>query len=429
MKLSKQILSTVMALVFALSVFTCFGATSIDAAAKPVFTVNKVSSLTYNNAKISASITNPAKTKITRVGFVMGTTKGKNYNINKYDKVNMKDAKISASFLMSKYKVTLKENTTYYYKFYMITGGTTYYSGENNFKTPKSTPEFSVKKVTNLKYNNAQISASITNPKKTKITRVGFIMGTTKGKNYNINKYDNVNLTDASVNATYLMSKYKVTLKEKTTYYYKFYFTTGGKTYYSGENNFTTPKKGSTETFNKINALSVSRIAQPKNDTKGSCYLSSVATLLAFKRGSGKTAGKDFSQSCAVYKEVYKKNDNTTYVYDSTLSYYGLKKQGYSLKNVYNSLKAGKPAVIYSGKHASLVVAYKGNKATELKASDFVVMEINALWKNSSSLFNSYANKGEDPYKWDSCYMTLDKWSSYTYNGKTNGTPTVMVTY
>lgn len=233
-------------------------------------------------------------------------------------------------------------------------------------------------------------------------------------------------MTNASINASYLMSKYGVTLKEKTKYYYVFYMITGGKTYTSGEKSFSTPEK---KAYKAIKALNISRIYQPKNDGTGSCYLSSVATLIAYKKNTVRNAGKDYGHGCAVYKEVYKKNGNTTYVYDSTLSAYGLKKQTYSLSNLYNSLNAGKPAIIYSGRHASLVIAYKGNNTYSLKASDFIVMEISQIWKNSSTLFKNYANKGQSPYKWDGCYMTLSDWSAYTYNGSTNGTPNIMVTY
>ncbi len=439
MKRSKRFLSLILVLLMAITSVTTSSILTVNAASKnPVFTINNVTGITNNNAKISAHITNPNKTKISRVGFQLGTASNK-LTTNKYDNVNKAYNYVDANFQMSKYKVTLKANTTYYYRFYINTGNKNYYSSVKSFKTKPVTvknPVFTINNVSGLTYNNAKISAHITNPNKTKISKVGFQLGTASNK-LTTNKYDNVNKAYNYVDASFLMSKYKVTLKANTTYYYRMYITLGNKTYYSFVQSF---KTLSYAKYTPIKSLPVSRIVQPSNDTKGSCYLSSIATLYGYKVGkySGvdyRVGGKDVSQtSSALYKSFLKKNGGT-WVHDSTVSYYGLKKQNYSLTSVYNLLKAGKPVVVYSGNHASIIVGYKGNSST-LNRSDFIIMEIKdgyiyngkiydkGYWDNSSSLYNSYANKPANSYfQSKSCYVSLDFWIS------ANGTPTKMVTY
>lgn len=405
----------------------------------PVFTINSVSGVTYNNAKVSARITNPNKTKITKAGFQIGLANNKLTLADKYDNIpsNLQyGSYIDVSYQMSKYKVTLKANTTYYYRFYIVTGGKTHYSSVANFKTKSDSPSISYKSVSGLTYNNATINGTMSNPKNITINKIGFQLGTSKDK-LSINKYYNFNNKGTSKALSFKMSSYKVTLKANTTYYYKMYVTSGSKTYYGSVQSFKTSQYAK---YTPIKSLSVSRIVQPANDNKGSCYLSSIATLYGYKVGkySGvdyRVGGKDVSQtSSALYKAFLKKNGGT-YVYNSTVSYYGLKKQNYSLTNVYNSLKAGKPVVVYSGNHASIIIGYKGNSST-LKNSDFIIMEIKdgyiyngklydkGYWDNSSSIYNSYANKPSNSYfQSKSCYVTLDCWTSK------NGAPTVMVTY
>lgn len=86
------------------------------------------------------------------------------------------------------------------------------------------------------------------------------------------------------------------------------------------------------------------------------------------------------------------KETNTTYVYDSTVTKLGLKKQSYNLQTIYNSLKAGKPVVVYTGKHASIVIGYTGNNKTSLSIADFVIMEIKGGYY--STYYKTYVDKG-----------------------------------
>lgn len=248
MKLLKKCLSIIFVLLMTVTTFTATGTVSVEAAAKtPVFTVNSVTNLSYNDAKISAHITNPNKTKITRVGFQLGTASNKLTTI-KYDSFNKATNYVDASFLMSKYKVSLKANTTYYYRFYIITGGKTYYSAVKNFKTKSDLPTISYGDVSLLTHNDATINGTLSNPKNLKIGKIGFQLGTASNK-LNTNKYYNYNKAVKSKAISFSMSSNKITLKENTTYYYRIYVTSGSKTYYGAVKSFKTPQKSTAIQF------------------------------------------------------------------------------------------------------------------------------------------------------------------------------------
>ena len=292
---------------------------TVSAASAPAFTINSVTNLTTTDAKISARITNPARTTITRVGFQLGTSSG-NLSTNKYDTVSMTSSYVDASYLMSKYKVSLKANTTYYYKFYMITGGKTYYSAVKNFKTKANasvpSPVFTVNSASGVSQSNATISAKITNPAGTIISRVGFVLGTSTD-NLSTNKYDNVSMNSSYVNASYLMSKYGVSLKAGTTYYYKFYIITGGKTYYSGVNSFKTAA-AQTETKPQFTKKASSGVTN--NDARITTTITTIkgkTTEVGFQLG---TASKSYN-----VKKYDKVNmTSTTLNAGFTMSKYGV---------------------------------------------------------------------------------------------------------
>ncbi len=217
----------------------------VGAVSKPGwFTVNSVTNIKPTDAKISARIKNPNKTAITRVGFKIGTTSNK-LSTNKYDSIlNKKWNYVDASFLMSKYKVTLKANTKYYYQFYIVTGGKSYEGPVCNFKTKSNAPTISLSSVTGLKYNNATINGTMSNPYKLKIEKYGFQFGTSSSK-LSTKATKNLNSTVASKSLNFTMKSYNVAIKGGTKYYYRFFVTSGGKTYYSAVKNFTTPPQNS----------------------------------------------------------------------------------------------------------------------------------------------------------------------------------------
>lgn len=428
----KKLISIILVLIIAAALFTAIDISSVSAAIKPTFIIKNVTSLTYNNAQINATVNNTGKAKITKVGFQIGTVKNK-WLTTKSETVPsnlQKSTVLNLKYLMSKWYGKLKPDTTYYYRFNMVADGNTINSAVKSFKT---TPDYiycTNKKATNITYNNATISCYVNNPKKEKITITGFQITADKSFKSNIKLKSYSISNKGSFSRSYNLKNTVGALNENTTYYFRFFNKVGSKNRNSQIVSFKTPKKGS---YTKISSLGVSRIRQPADDgNSGSCYLSSIATVYGYKKGSCKTAGKDYTQSCAVYQEVFKANGNTTYVYDETVTKLGLKKSVFSLKTVYNSLKAGKP-VAFHGKngtkmHASVIIGYKGNNAVSLKASDFVVMEIKAgykdrkgivhdkdVWDNSTSLFKSYSNNPATVY-WSSksCYVTLSTWQSNT---------------
>ena len=403
-------------------------------AASPVHTVHAAANITHNNATISTRITNPGSPAITQCGFQLGL-KSNELTTKKYDTVkSQKWSYVDASFSMSKYGVTLKANTTYYYRFYLISGGKTSYGPVKSFKTlPEPTvqaPVFTVHTPASITQTNATISAKITNPGSPAITQCGFMMGTSS-TNLSTKKYDTVQSQKWSyVDTSFSMSKYGVTLKADTTYYYQFYLISGGKTHLGPVKSFKTLPAGTT-VYKPITSLSVRRIVQPKGDPYGSCYLSSIATVYAYGKGTVdkvnyRTGGADIAQTASkVYKDFKAKNGGT-YVYDSTMNYYGLKKTSFSLTAVYEALKAGKPVAMYNGIHASVIIGYKGNGNT-LKAEDFIVMEIkqDGCWTNSANEFKTYSNNPQTSGQWKSCYVSLSSWIAYM----NNTTPFYMITY
>lgn len=103
-------------------------------------------------------------------------------------------------------------------------------------------PTVTLKAVSNLSSDNAQINASIKNPSKLKIAKVGFVLYDAGGKKIT-EKYDNFNKTTASFNAWFDMNKYYGKLKAGTTYKYKIYVTVSSKTYSTSLASFTTQKQ------------------------------------------------------------------------------------------------------------------------------------------------------------------------------------------
>lgn len=397
--------------------------------AKPTAT-----SITHNNAKIGVKVTNTYKLKITKAGYEIGTSKD-NLSIKKSKNINSSSTSQNISFILSNYSVKLKPKTTYYYRTYVVANGKTYYSSVQSFKTLPETPTFTYKSVSKLTYNNATLRFTLNNPAEYKVTKAGYELGTSKSKLSTKKSKKISNDKSATQNISFGLGNYNVKLKENTKYYYRVYVVANGKTYYGEVKSFTTPAKVK---YPAIKSLEISRIVQPAKDPEGSCYLSSIATVYGYKQGTYsnvdyRVGGKDISQdSSALYKAFYKKNGGT-YVYDSTVNYYGLKKSSFSLEKAYNTLKAGKPVAMHSKNgskmHASVIIGYKGNAST-LKASDFIVMEIKdgyyydvtglyydkGYWDNTSSYYTTYANKPASTsyFQTKSCYVTLDKWISCT---------------
>ena len=198
----------------------------------------------------------------------------------------------------------------------------------------------------------------------------------------------------------------------------------------------------SAASYPKIPAFQISRVRQSSNDNIGLCYWASLATVQGYCLGSytygGVTtnyrkAGTDYvyiDRADAITK-LFKDKANG-YAHDSynlqtlcpvkmTLVTKDIGKNAYTYNLIYQQLSQGKPVIIYTGTHASVIIGYNGSSTT-LDPAGFTVMEIKRdgnWWKNSTDYYNKYANnpqkdtnKGTDP----GCYVTLSSWIEYCGN-------------
>lgn len=193
------------------------------------------------------------------------------------------------------------------------------------------------------------------------------------------------------------------------------------------------PVSAGAANYPKIPALKISRIYQPREDTQGMCYWSSMATVQAYCLGtytyggvtnSYRTVGTDYSFGTAGDAVTKKMKTYSGYANNAsnlknfpvkmTLVQSGLGNNASTYGKIYDQLKQGKPVIVYTGVHASVIIAYNGSTST-LQASGFTVMEIkrwsNTLWYNSADAYNKYANNPQKQGKsTESCYVTLDSW-------------------
>lgn len=198
----------------------------------------------------------------------------------------------------------------------------------------------------------------------------------------------------------------------------------------------------SAASYPKIPALQISRVRQPSNDDIGLCYWASLATVQGYCLGTytygGVTtnyrkAGTDYvyTDRADAITKLFKDKANG-YAHDTynlqtmcpvkmTLVTKDIGKNAYTYNLIYQQLSQGKPVIIYTGTHASVIIGYNGSSTT-LDPAGFTVMEIKRdgnWWKNSANYYNKYANKpqkdtnkGTDP----GCYVTLSSWIEYCGN-------------
>jgi len=105
---------------------------------KITFSVKKVEDITYENARIGASVNNPNKENITETGFYYGTDKNNMIKSIDSDTGKWKTG-ISVSYDVGKYaRVCLAANTTYFFQFYVIADGKEVVSEVYSFATLKN---------------------------------------------------------------------------------------------------------------------------------------------------------------------------------------------------------------------------------------------------------------------------------------------------
>ena len=107
----------------------------------------------------------------------------------------------------------------------------------------------------------------------------------------------------------------------------------------------------------------------------------------------------------------------------------GIGKNNATYQAIYNQLAQGKPVIVYTGTHASVVIAYNGS-ATTLDPKGFTVLEVKKdkantssgyWWVNSANYYNKHANSPQidsaslstNGTNYMSCYVNLESWISY----------------
>ncbi len=179
--------------------------------------------------------------------------------------------------------------------------------------------------------------------------------------------------------------------------------------------------KAEAASYPTISALKIPRIKQISGDS--ACYLCSFTSVEAYHRGfyggTNFKYGTDYSQSEQLYKDIKAANGGKVGWSSTIHNKYGYTKDNSpTLAEIYKQLSYGKPVIVYGtsstyGTHASVIIGYNGS-ISSLEQSGFTVMEINAsYWKNSQSLFDSYANNPQTySTSGGNCYITLSSWLS-----------------
>lgn len=210
----------------------------------------------------------------------------------------------------------------------------------------------------------------------------------------------------------------------------------------------------SAASYPKISALQIARVYQPDYDTKGHCYWASMATVQGYCLGTYtyggvttnyRVAGQDYnylSRGDALSK-FCQTLDGSTYANNATnlSSKYpvkmtriteGIGKNNATYQAIYSQLALGKPVIVYTGTHASVVIGYSGSTTT-LDPAGFTVLEIKKdkantssgyWWVNSATYFNKHANAPQidsntlktNGTNYMSCYVNLKSWIEYCGN-------------
>lgn len=210
--------------------------------------------------------------------------------------------------------------------------------------------------------------------------------------------------------------------------------------------------EASAASYPKIPALQISRVYQPHYDTNGLCYWSSMATVQGYCLGTytygGITTnyrkpGTDYNfldRKDAITKMFQDTGNGFANDYNNLTKYYpvkmtrvtsGIGKNAATYQAIYNQLAQGKPVIVYTGTHASVVIAYNGSTTT-LQPSGFTVMEIKKdktssggyWWVNSATHYNNHANAPmidsaslkTNGKNYMCCYVNLESWISYCGN-------------
>ncbi len=375
MKKTHRIIAFLMTLVI---LFGIVAEIPVEAASTPTWTKISTSGITNTDAKIGAKATFSSKVQFSKGGFYIGTSKD-NMHKNAYpDSTTTKSSTITFTYLMSKYKETLKPNTTYYYRIYVVAGGKEYKSPVYSFKTTNTTQKATWSKIstTDITDTDAKIGAKVTMGSTVQFSKGGFYIGTSKS-NMKKNAYpDSTTTKSKTISFTYLMSKYKETIRPGTTYYYQIYIVADGKEYKSPTYSFKTT-----------------------GDAKAPLWSTSVsadfkdATLTAKASFAKKTKVTKASVYFGTSKTNLKKIGSFTSSSTTTATY----KASVKLSKLKQTLSPGKTyyykyAVVVSGKtYYSPVYSFKTRSA-----ENYVKSEVTNITKTNAKIGFKVSNGDKD---------------------------------
>lgn len=204
-----------------------------------------VSGVTTSNAVIQASISNPGRAMISKVGANLWDANG-NLVTRYTETCNRTLASFNQALnINTEAKKTLNANTLYTVQFFAITdSGKTFNSGKTSFRTLKAVSvTYGSLKTEFIKKDNAKLYAAINNPSGAKVTKVGAYIWNASGKLIK-NYTETCNRTLKSFNQYLdIQKEAKLTLTKSTKYYIQFYAIADGKTFTSSRVSFTTASK------------------------------------------------------------------------------------------------------------------------------------------------------------------------------------------
>lgn len=296
-----------------------------------IVSTSGATSVTPSSATLNGSIVQEGSPKYSEKGFCYSTTS--NPTINSIKIVVNDNGVGNYSLSIS----GLSYNTTYYYKAYAIQNGIVVYGSQVSFNTGYTEAVVIADSgVTNIKYDSATISFTVTNVGDPSCTEAGICYGTSY--NPSISSF-----VMKGVVGTYRQTLTVTGLNEGTTYYYRAFVIQNGQPLYSSVYSFNTASKPSVSTLSPSNLEDpyglmnmwqvqlngrVNSVGDPKINGRGFKYSSSgdpesAGTIVS---ASGSSAG-DFAamvtglkSNTRYYVRAYVKN-GLGYVYGDLVTF------------------------------------------------------------------------------------------------------------
>ena len=209
-----------------------------------------VSNLTQTGVTISAKVTISNTTGSYTCGIVIGTTSSvsASSNLDKKSGTQSGNGVKTISYSFS----GLTSGTTYYYKVYVLYGGTYYYGTVKSFTTTAPTPTFSctatTTDATNVDQTTATLNGNFMVRNAIKAYTVGFLLSTNSTPTPS-NALRNLNRSQSDANYDNNLKSDLTDLTTNTKYYYRAYILYDGTYHYGTTKSFTTKTATPTTTI------------------------------------------------------------------------------------------------------------------------------------------------------------------------------------